>query len=209
MPHQARLDRQLARAWAHALLLLVPAFVIFDYAAAYATRVGTTSVPDLLLELIPRRDVSVLHVYAATSFWLGVVVFLCTRPRSFPYFAKACALFLMVRAGFICLTHLGPPPNELVIPSGAWSLAHFEGDLFFSGHVGGPFLLALSFWHVPWLRTLGLCAAAFFAVVVLVGHIHYGIDVFAAPFITFGIHRIAQRLFARDRAAMLAAEGAR
>jgi len=35
-------------------------------------------------------------------------------------------------------------------------------------------------------------------VAVLLGHIHYSIDVFSALFITYGIFVIAKKVFARD-----------
>ena len=38
----------------------------------------------------------------------------------------------------------------------------------------------------------------FFGAVVLVGHLHYSIDVFAAFFITYGIHDLAKFLFSQE-----------
>jgi hypothetical protein len=37
-----------------------------------------------------------------------------------------------------------------------------------------------------------------FAVAVLLAHIHYSIDVFAAPFMAYGIFKVSQYLFLRD-----------
>ena len=38
----------------------------------------------------------------------------------------------------------------------------------------------------------------FFAYIVLVGHIHYSIDVAAAPFITYGVYQFARYFFDGD-----------
>ncbi len=43
----------------------------------------------------------------------------------------------------------------------------FGSDLFFSGHTGAPFLLALIFWKQPALRAVFLGASGVFAVSVL------------------------------------------
>jgi membrane-associated phospholipid phosphatase len=72
-------------------------------------------------------------------------------------------------------------------------------DLFFSGHTGLPFLLALMFWkHDPTSRTIFLGFSILFATVVLMGHIHYSIDVLSAFFITYGIFHICKFLFKKE-----------
>lgn len=75
----------------------------------------------------------------------------------------------------------------------------FGGDLFFSGHTGAPFLLALMFWKDPRLRLTFLAATALFGAAVLLGHLHYSIDVFAAFFISYGIHDLARFVFRREQ----------
>jgi membrane-associated phospholipid phosphatase len=68
-------------------------------------------------------------------------------------------------------------------------------DLFFSGHTGAPFLLALIFWRIPPLRYLFLAWSLFFAVIVLLGHLHYTIDVLSAFFITYTIFHMSEFFF--------------
>ena len=82
----------------------------------------------------------------------------------------------------------------------------FGADQFFSAHTGMPFLGALVFWHEKYIRYTFLAAAAFFAVTVLLGHIHYTIDVAAAFFITYAIYHIALWLFPKDHAMFLGEE---
>jgi membrane-associated phospholipid phosphatase len=71
-------------------------------------------------------------------------------------------------------------------------------DLFFSGHAGLPFLLALIFWDDVLLRTIFLGFSVLFSIVVLLGHLHYSIDVASAFFITFTIFVIAKKFFKKD-----------
>jgi hypothetical protein len=71
-------------------------------------------------------------------------------------------------------------------------------DLFFSGHTGLPFLIALIFWDHIYLRALFLGSSVVFGVIVLLSHLHYSIDVFSAFFITYSIYHIAIKLFQND-----------
>ena len=89
--------------------------------------------------------------------------------------------------------------SENFISSYRLAQAIFSGnDLFFSGHVGLTFLVALLFWDTPVLRYIYLSMSIVFAVVVLLGHLHYSIDVFAAYFITYTIFVIARNIFKSD-----------
>jgi hypothetical protein len=75
----------------------------------------------------------------------------------------------------------------------------FGADSFFSGHTGMPFLGALVFWDDKLVRWVYILASIFFAIVVLLGHLHYSIDVFSAFFITYSIYRIADISFNKDK----------
>ena len=69
-----------------------------------------------------------------------------------------------------------------------------------------PLLGALAFWGVDTrLKWFYLLCSVFFAAIVLLGHIHYTIDVFSAFFITYGIYHIALWLFPRERALFIKA----
>ena len=101
---------------------------------------------------------------------------------------------------FISLTHIGPFATQIVItPVTIVNKFSFGADLFFSGHTGLPFLLALVYWDQKLLRFFFLACSVFFAIIVLLGHLHYSIDVLAAFFITYTITRIAELLFKKDK----------
>jgi len=50
------------------------------------------------------------------------------------------------------------------------------------------------------LRNIFLAISVFFGIVVLLGHIHYTIDVAAAFFIVYAIYHLALKLFPREYA---------
>ena len=121
------------------------------------------------------------------------------EPRKIPFVAKSVSLFIVIRSIFITLTHLGPFP-ERIITDPAKLLSYFNsgGDYFFSGHTGLPFLIALIFWENRKIRYISLLTSALFAISVLLGHLHYSIDVFSAFFISYGIFHISINLFSKD-----------
>jgi hypothetical protein len=128
------------------------------------------------------------------------------RPNRLPFALKAIALFLLVRAVFVALTHMAPSPIDPQKPAPFFNSIFYGSDLFFSGHTGLPFLAALAFWHIPQWRAFYLALTAFFGAVVLLGHYHYSIDVLAALFITHGVFQISCWLFGRDYALFRSSE---
>ncbi|MEI8091030.1 MAG: phosphatase PAP2-related protein [bacterium] len=80
---------------------------------------------------------------------------------------------------------------------------NFGADLFFSGHTGLPFLFALIFWNNKWMRYLFVLTAIYFGAIVLLGHLHYSIDVLSAFFITYTIRHINEFLWKKDKLYMV------
>jgi hypothetical protein len=182
-------------------LLLMGSLVVNYLAGTYASLHAGHAVRDILLDRMPTLPVDVIFIDGALLFWAFVLAVLVALPRAIPFVLKTVALFIVIRSFFVILTHIGPPADPAVLdPGRIMSDLTFGGDLFFSGHTGFPFLLALTFWENRMLRRLFLASSVIFALAVLFGHLHYSIDVFAAFFITDSIFRIAQRMFAHDYA---------
>lgn len=176
------------RQTAFSALWLALSFALSILANRYASSVAGASVGDIVLDHLPLWDVQTAHVYGASTFWLGILAFCLCHPKDLPFQLRTTAAFLLVRAAFVPMTHLGPPHNLLQIPGDMTSLYIYPGDLFFSGHVGGPFLFALLLRQHRGMHALCLLATCFFAAIVLLGHLHYSIDVFSAPFIAYGVY---------------------
>jgi len=182
------------------LTLLVASLVINFFAGRYATADASNPVTDIVLSNIPVFDIDSIFVYGAFVL-VAIIAFLCFfYPRRAPFILKAISLFTIIRAIFVNLTHLGPFPTQVAIdPLSLINNFTFGGDLFFSGHTGLPFLMALLFWDNKTLRTFFIAVSVTFGVVVLMGHLHYSIDVLAAFFITYSIYHLSERLFKKDK----------
>jgi|SRR3989338_11289296 len=179
--------------------LLCMSLIFNFYAGSYATDSASNPVTDIVLNNIRTYDVDGIFIYG-TMLFLGFLVLLSLlEPQRIPFIIKSIALFIAIRAVFVSLTHIGPFPTQLAINSSFLDKFSFGGDLFFSGHTGLPFLMALVFWEKLYLRILFIASSVFIGVVVLMAHLHYSIDVLAAFFITYTIFHIAERLFKKDR----------
>lgn len=187
------------------LLLLVLSFMIQVGAGNYSVKKAALSgfTGDILLDNLPVFNLDFIVVQGAMFFWVFAAALLISRPQYLLFAVKAIALFVVFRAFFISLTHIGIYPYQAVSDGNGllnyiYNRLISEGEFFFSGHTGAPFLLALIFWDdVPW-RKFFLSAMVFFGASVLLAHVHYSIDVFAAPFITYGVFKIASRIFESD-----------
>lgn len=181
------------------LFLLFTSFISNYYANIYVTQHASNTVSDIVLDNVPVINVGFLFIEGSLIFWLIIGFFLAKKPDRIPFVFKSVALFVFIRSISMSLTHIAAPPIHSFVDPYKWFLNISSGnDLFFSSHTGLPFLMALIFWNNYRLRIFCLASSATFAVIVLLGHLHYSIDVFAAYFMTFTIFHIAQKIFAKD-----------
>lgn len=210
-------DRRLIPSFLFGLSMLAAALVFNYFAAAYATERASSSVADIILSNIPVFDVDWIFVFGPFVF---IVIFICVafwHPKTLPFTAKSVAVFVIVRSFFIMLTHIGPFPDHTIIDgptlhflnwlsiNPSFFLFSTGADLFFSGHTGLPFMLALVFWKHRLIRFFCLACSVFFGIIVLLGHLHYSIDVASAFFISYTIFIIATKVFPKDWERLLAA----
>jgi len=182
-----------------AFFLLVISLIINYYAGTYATESASNSVTDIILSNTRIYDVDGMFVYGSLLFFFFLVFVCLKNPTKIPFTIKSIALFYIIRSVFISLTHIGPFPSQLIINSNILSKITFGGDLFFSGHTGLPFLIALIFWKDKITRNIFLVFSFSFAIIVLLSHMHYSIDVLSAFFITYTIYHIAETIFNKEK----------
>lgn len=192
-------DRQYRKSLLFGLLFIAVSLFFNHYASSYATAKASSPVTDLVLDNVPVMNVAWIVNEGAVMFGVFILTLLILEPRKAPFVLKSAALFVSIRSCFIMFTHLGVVPDHIALdPKEFIDRLTIGGDYFFSGHTGLPFLLALIFWKEKKIRVLCLAISVIFGVSTLLGHLHYSIDVASAFFITYTIHVIATRLFARD-----------
>ncbi len=192
-------DRRFVLSFLLSFGFLVASLFISFYASMYAAEKASNPVTDIILSNIRVYDVDWPFIYGILIFWIFSGLLLLNEPRRLPFALKSIALFVIIRSVFITLTHIAVfPTHEMIPTTGFMSYFITADDLFFSGHTGLPFLLALIFWDEEILRYFFLVSSVFFGAIVLLGHYHYSIDVAAAFFITYTIYHIAEKIFPKD-----------
>ncbi len=186
-------------------LFFVFALMLQHFAYSYIdNRAITTHVGDLLLDNLPTVDLDFLVVQAALLISALVGWLFFRHPRYLIFSLKTLALFIIVRSFFISLTHLGANLHQITLDSNSLGFGMYDflynakNDFFFSGHVGSPFMFGLIFWKKTIWRNIFFAASFILGATMLLAHMHYSIDVFAAPFITYGIFVVAKKVFKKD-----------
>lgn len=180
------------------IILFIGSVYLTHYASLYAEIRASGPVDDIILSNTRVYDFEIFFVYVAIMLGLFVLT-LCLRfTKTAPFLIKTVSLFIVIRSMFVSLTHIGPFPLKLEIESNLLNFITSGNDLFFSGHTGLPFLIALIFWNHLYIRILFLSASVVLGATALLAHLHYSIDVFAAFFITYSIYHIAIRIFKKD-----------
>ncbi|MBU6500610.1 MAG: hypothetical protein KGJ89_04105 [Patescibacteria group bacterium] len=183
------------------ILMLVAGISATYYANFYTTIHASNSVTDIILDNIPTINVDFVFSEGASIFVAIFIAVILYEPKRMPFALKAAAMFFVTRSFFMILTHIAPPTHgSYVDPTDLIYKLSSGDDLFFSAHTGFPFLLALTFWDERYLRALFLVATAIGGAAVLLGHLHYSIDVFSALFISFGVYYAAKNFFSSDYA---------
>jgi len=194
------------RSLSQGVAFLAASLIAIVAAVSFATTNASNYVADLVLRNVGPYNMRFGFVYGTFLLFAVTAALLAWRPNRLPFALKAIALFLVVRAVFVSLTHIAPSPIDPQKPAPFLNSMFYGSDQFFSGHTGMPFLGALCFWHMRQWRYFYLAATVFFGAVVLLGHYHYSIDVLAALFITHGIFQIACWMFRQDFALFRSSE---
>jgi membrane-associated phospholipid phosphatase len=198
-------DKIILRHLSFSVALLAISLYLFKFAYHYTNQYTGYVVPDILLDNIQTVNVSYVFFQGAFLFIAFFTAMCFLDPKYLPFSLEVSAAFFFVRSCFMSMTHLSAPAVEyynyvqhkhheanvlFTISSG--------NDLFFSGHVGYTFLAALVFWQKKPLRYIALACSVIAAFAVILGHLHYSIDVFSAYFIAYGVYEMSKNFFKKE-----------
>ena len=175
------------------ILLTLPTFFAF-----IEKREGMV-LQDFVLDAIPAKDVSIPTFVVIWSVVLLVFYRIYQSPRLFLVVAYGFILMCLARILTISLLPLNPPAGIITLKDPIANIAYggngifITKDLFYSGHTGNMFLFFLCLQH-KWDKIIALAASFIVGILVMVQHIHYSIDVFAAFIFTYFIYLGGKKL---------------
>ena len=178
-----------------AALLLLNRFLLFN------ERRSGARLPDPVLRLLPAWDLSWPIFALIYGTLIVTVIHLARQPRPLLVALQAYALLAIVRIAMMYSVPLEAPPEMIMLVDPLVRLfgdgaGNWAKDLFFSGHTSTTFLCALSVRSRP-LKLFCFSACASVAMLILLQHVHYTIDVLVAPFIAFSVQRLARHWTSR------------
>jgi hypothetical protein len=149
---------------------------------------------DIVLQLIPPRNVSAAVFFLIWSSCFLLVIRMYRDPIMLLLTLWAYNGVTLVRMACIGLLSLNPPagliPLADPITNQFYGKQYITHDLFFSGHTTTVFLIFLCL-RKKADRLYALFASIILGILLLIQHVHYTIDVVAAPVFTYATYRLA------------------
>jgi hypothetical protein len=149
---------------------------------------------DIVLQLIPPQNVSAVVFFLIWSSCFLLVIRMYRDPMMLLLMLWAYNGVTLVRMACISLLSLNPPagliPLADPITNQFYGKQYITHDLFFSGHTTTVFLIFLCLKRKA-DRLYTLFASIILGILLLIQHVHYTIDVVAAPVFTYAMYRLA------------------
>jgi hypothetical protein len=171
------------------VVLLLPFFF------SYIEKRKGVLINDWLLAQIQPSNVSVIIFTIIWGLILLIVIRAISSPSIYITFCWTYVFVCTARVISISLVPLAPPVGFIPLTDPLTSVfyghAVITKDLFFSGHVSTLTLIALCLKRktdkvIAWVAVITV------AFLLLVQHIHYTIDVLAAPVIVYALYRLTR-----------------
>jgi hypothetical protein len=152
---------------------------------------------DWVLSAIPPHNVSwaiftVIWGIGLYALWRGI-----EKPAIYINYLWTFIFVTVLRVLAISLVPLNPPPGLIVLTDPLTAVFYGRStitkDLFFSGHTSILFLAFLCL-ERKWDKILAFTGTLIVACLLLVQHVHYTIDVIAAPIIIYPVYRLVKYL---------------
>lgn len=180
------------------IIVLAVLLTLLSYFFTYIETRNGYKINDVLLQHLPSFNVSVFTFVIIYSAAILSIINVLPRPKTFLTAVWAYMLMLLLRLVTIYTWPL-EAPDDIIPLQDPFVETFFYGhtritkDLFFSGHVATVCILYLANPYRQ-LRYLYLSVVVLVAVLILIQHAHYSIDVLTAPLFACLCFWLAKRL---------------
>jgi len=152
---------------------------------------------DWVLHQIPSHNFSVAIFILIWGMGFFAIIRAINDPYFFLVFIWSYVIVTFCRALTITFIPLNPPDGleQLIDPLSSTFYGHVNitKDLFFSGHISTIFLIFLCMKN-KFDKVLTLTVTLFLAFLLMIQHIHYVIDIVAAPVFTYISYLLGKRI---------------
>jgi len=152
---------------------------------------------DPVLAAIPAHNVSGIIFTILWGVGLYALFRAIQKPSIFITYVWGLIFVCILRVLTISLIPLNPPAGLIVLNDPLTGIFYGESDitkdLFFSGHTSTLFLIFLCLERKT-DKIVALIATIVVAVLLLVQHVHYTLDIVAAPIIVYPLYRFIKFL---------------
>jgi len=178
------------------ILMTIISFMLPPFFNLIQKRDGPV-IHDVVLAAIPAHNVSwaiftVIWGIGFYALWRGI-----EKPTIYITYLWTFIFITILRVLAISFVPLDPPAGLIVLTDPLTAVFYGRStitkDLFFSGHTSILFLAFLCL-ERKWDKILALTGTCIVACLLLVQHVHYTIDIIAAPIIIYPVFRIVKYL---------------
>lgn len=165
-------------------------------------RTDVVSIADPVLEFLPRYDLTkyinllqhLMHFFHTPN--ILYLMYHCDESTDWAVMMLSFTLIVATRVLCIYLTPLDVPKGHIHLEDTLQNAVtakkkNYDRDLFFSGHVSVLVMGGFTYKEFCWIFFL---AAILQASMLLLSRIHYTVDVFVAPFMSYGCYCLAKSL---------------
>jgi hypothetical protein len=175
------------------VVFLIIILIIFSNFLQFVESREGVSLPDPILILFNPIDLTWLTFGLIYASLIIAIINFVKEPDKLLLAVQSYSLMIVFRLIAMYLTHFDAPEKLLLLDD---PFVQFFGsgqiltkDLFFSGHTATLFLLYLIA-EVKSLRIFFLCSTLLVGAAVILQHVHYTVDVLAAPFFAYTSYKI-------------------
>ena len=170
------------------IVLIAVLFILSRFLVFVEHRPGIV-LNDPILKLFRPVNITWLTFLLIYSGLITAIIYFLGEPERLIFAMQVYIIMVMVRMIAMYFVPFDPPALMIQLKDPVVEYLgtgqQMNKDLFFSGHTATLFLLYLTSGK-KFFRILFLSFTFIVAICVLIQHVHYTIDVFAAPFFTFG-----------------------
>jgi membrane-associated phospholipid phosphatase len=179
------------------LSIAVVLFSFLHFLTYNENRIGFVFNDPILSQFTP-INVSTITFITTYAFGLSGLIIALQKPEVFIKLLQAYTIMTILRIICLYLVPLEPPVNiiplkDIFLESSFYSGRENLKDLFFSGHTATVCLFAFGFENKKLRLIFGIGTIAV-ALLILAQHVHYSIDVIAAPIVSFIAVQLQQKL---------------